>query len=90
MTPYADPDWCASEYARITTIFAARAELQRLAFSLTRLGMDYPVPEVKAAITAVRAVIDEQQRELSKASKAAEEYPARHRVKDSEQMRLRI
>jgi hypothetical protein len=89
MTPYADPDWRRSEHARLLTIFAARAELQRLAFPLTRLGMDYPVPEVKAAITAVRAVIDEQQRELSKASKAAEEYPARHRVA-SEQMRLRI
>jgi hypothetical protein len=89
MTPYADPDWRRSEHARLLTIFAARAELQRLAFSLTRLGMDYPVPEVKAAITAVRAVIDEQQRELSKVSKEAEIYPARQRV-DSEQMRLRI
>jgi hypothetical protein len=34
-------------------------------------------------------VIDEQQRELVKASKEAEEYPARHRV-DVEQMRLRL
>jgi hypothetical protein len=89
MTPYADPNWRRSEYARITTIFAARAELQRVALSLTRLGMDYPVPEVKAAITAVRAVIDEQQALLVKASKEAECYPARHRVA-SEQMRLRI
>jgi hypothetical protein len=87
MTPYADPNWRASEHARLLTIFAARAELQRVAFELTRLGMDYPVPEVKAAISAVRAVIDEQQALLVKASKEAEIYPARHRV-DSEQMRL--